>query len=482
MLNEEIKTEKIKKDRSIGLKSMCLRILLRWKIIIAVVLVGGVLAMGQNYLEQREQVKVAAHTDRHKDNTGGSYSNFYSKQKDNIKSALMDRYTYLNETLVQDINPYDASSAEITFYIGGAKNESSSSGSVVSEEKSDDNSEVKEDAEVVVVSNDAGVNTYLTGLKNFLNYGIDWSSLKKEFHVEKDIYLNELVENKISGNTMTVTTYYKNVKGAEKIRDCIKQQITEKFNVIRKETGLKRYSLIVLDEQSDRVIKADNFTWLKDRLLEIKDLVDVSENMGSYSDQASLVADSVGIHNVSKSVVVKSSVKGGAVGLVIILLVLFCYLLLSGKVLSAKDFNGYYETENLYILPRRYRGKYLRGINRAVAKLVSEDKSTLPENERIKLVAEMISDLSEAKQVSVISDIKSENLLKVTEKLNEFATDISFYELFDVQNSLIERKKLAESDAVIIVAEIEKSRYSAMNQVFDLVNLYKIPVLGTITI
>ncbi|MBB5183731.1 hypothetical protein [Catenisphaera adipataccumulans] len=483
MLKTNVETKVLEKDRTVSMRALLIRLLLRWKSIILIGIIFGLCFGGKSYLTQKSQL--ATSNSASEESFDNDYETYYEDQQDQLIKALNNRYKYLKNSVKTNLDPYSTSAASVTLYINSSSNtQNTDSAAAAVENESDSSSssdETSESNNLEVVSSDSNVNTLLTTLSNFTKYGLDWDSVKNKYDINKDEYLNELVVTQASGNTFTVTVFFKSEKSANYVLDDIQSQVEDKFNSTVEKMGVSGYSLVTLDRSSTKVVDSDNFTWLNSRITEINNYVTLLENNGTYSDQANAVTASSKITSISKKKVLKQFILGGLAGVLIAVILIGFYLLLAGKVLSAKELTDFYEIPSLAVLEKKYRGKSLKGLNKKIMRLNAEDRTNLSIEDRLDLCIDTVTRITDAKKIALVGDTKASKIIDLSEKIQSRTKDIEIVALPNVNDSVLERKNLDEVDAVILVAECEVSKYSELNEFFDIAANYRKEIIGAIT-
>lgn len=462
----------VNNSRQIDVKALIVAIALRWKKIILVGIIFCLLAGFQSFNSQRKEVAQTKQLDTERKM---STDIDYDGQQDDLQNAIEDRYEYLNNSVASELNPYSNSVAVLTLYIksSNGETEDNASSTVTTSDSDSSNSSA-------AVSSDNGVNTILTTLDNYAKYGMNWKSLKKDLKIKEDVYLNELVDVETSGSTLTITGFYNNKKGAKKIVNTVNKQLKSKFNETIDTAGLTGYSLIQLDMSSTDIVNTDLSGWLHNRVTENNDYITDLANMDTYTDQVDKSSTNPGKTSISKKQILKRAIFGGIAGCCLVILFVLLKLLIGEKVLSSKELNYRYNTLNLLTIERKYNNSKITGFNKMICKWDAEEYSDLHTNDRIALALENLSQVSDGYQtIGLIGDVTGVELMDLAEKLS--ASDLIFISMPDVLNNINERKQFKDVDAVIVVAEVEKSKYSKLNELFDLCLNCKKDVIGTIT-
>lgn len=452
--------------RMIDLKSLIIHSLYYWKIILLITILFGLLFGFRSFNKQNVKPN-----DDNKTN-----DSYYASEREAIDSkkdedmflnslesynqAISDRYQYLNETLVKDMNPYSQPCGTLTYFI-----ESPYSKSIANGEYSN------------AVSIDINTKTLLNELSNYVSYGIDWSEVKNHFNISDDIYLNELIKTAVDGNYLLVKTYYPNNEGVTYINEFIDKNTTDYYKKLQENTNLHQYTLIKLSENNTNVMNSDNFRWMINRTNEINDLVNSRESFISGRNTSLTTISGNSSNKISIKSIIKSAIKGMILGFAFSFGPIVAMLLLSNKVLSSNEVSATYNLKNI----TNFDNYNLLNTNTIKNILIGKKDKIEDYENKLLLAKSLLSRIhNNGGKIAVVTDCMSSESEKIANLLSDKKNKYVFVE--DIVNNLKDRDVLKNIDKAIIVAATNKSKYSKLDSIISLLDDYEIEVLGTIVI
>lgn len=489
MGNIEIQEVKSDTERPVKVKSLFIHTLLRWKLILVIGVIGALISAFGNYSDQVNAIKATSSETSSSDKELYDYDAYYDEQMEDLDKNITERYDYLNQSIVSDMNPYNTGVATVVLYVGSddAEDETTIEYPVTEADQDSDTSSTsttdEESTNTETLTLDSKTDTILVDLQNKLDYGIDWDFARDELDQDlEDLYYNELLEAETSGSTITANFYYTDEDTALTILKEVVTQLETEFDSICEKIGASDYTITVLQEESSTVVYPDNFNWLHNRLSEINNLKDDQENLeNGYSDNVSSYIHT-DVHTVNMSEVARSGIRGFFIGLLVMLILVFAWLIISDRVLASSDVNDYYQLQKLAVLNPRRKGVAIRGLNKKILRMSRENRSALSDDARLQLAADAIGHMdTDFHKIAVVTD-SGEDITSLASDLGKHLTGLEVVAVNDIINSIEARERLHDADAVVLAVYIEESKYSTLRDVFKLNEYYKKTVLGTIVI
>ena len=461
-------------SRQLNVVSLLVRTLLRWKQLLIITIVCGLLGCVYGYIKENNTVKEATSKETAAETaTESNAPDFYESMLASYDQLIAQRYNYLGKTKLKDMDPYQQPQATAVLYV-----KDNDSGAAILTERTDTteaskNNTADNDNQMITVSEKS--EAVLTALKSFTDNGIDYSGLSKSFELEES-YISELVFSDVKNGVLVIRAIQDDENKADELLDHVLKAVNGKYQELVAEAGFADMELVILDRSTAVRTLKEQTAWMTTFTNELDGLIRARATFVSdYSSQKS-VAEATVKSSISKKAVVKKGIQFALLGAFLGLVAILLELILGGKVLSAKELNESFETRNICVLNPK-----AKGIQKKILSIESENRSTLSDEVRLELAASLIAQLAgNGKTVAVIGDAPDEQIKSVAESLNANLTDNECLGLSSVNESVEERKKLANADYVILAAKPEKSRYSALEDLLVLSADYKKPVLGTI--
>ena len=453
-----------RRDREINLKSLVIRILLRWRSILLMVLVCCLLGSAYKYFSlNKSSSKSEEEPAAAEQQTSQKDVKYYQDLLNMIDQAIADKKDYVQNSFVGKMDLYNTGMSCEFLYI----RETGQGTAAVSTDEEDEPEAL-----------DPRIKTITDELLNYVNTGIDWTAYKEENNLG-EVYLDELLTTKSFNSGFMVQTFFEDEAGAEKLRDYVIAQVNKEFERIQKAGGFEDFEMIHLNQYTSTVIYDKNTGWLAKQLTDIETLetdrknaqtsLNAAETISSTKDDS---GDSAGLKTV-----IKTGIKAGLLGFAAMIGLILLSLIYGDKVLSGKEFNDYYNLRSIINLA----GNRKNSGEKRILKLEKENQSELSEDIRYELAAANIRKYApEMVKIGVIGDADAQLMNDICNKLGSLEPEKEFVFLNDINNNLDERKSLMNMDGAIIVAETEKTKYANVNDLMTIVSNYQIPVIGSI--
>ncbi len=462
-------TRRKQASRVIHPKSLLIRTFLRWKSILLCTIAACIAAGAYAYRKEAKQISTSP------SEQSTSTNNDYNKFIKAFDDAIADRYEYLNNTVVKDMNPYEQPVASAILFVKDNNDEVFIQSEIENIDASGNPTAIEN--EVTNMKSD----TLLSSIYNYVLNGMTWDGIREELGITSNVLVDELVQANIENGLLVIKSYHSSLEGAEKLLAYVLDQINTKYEDLVEMTGYENMELIVLDQSADIKIYSNNFAWLTNRVNEINALVDAKAKfINTYSTQVAAINNSAKT-TINKKYVLKTAIKGGIAGFGLSVFAIVIYLVFSWKVLSSKELAGNYDTVILSVLSPKYKKKEVNGLNRIIINFGDDKISGLTDSVRLELANSMIEKIHESdEKIAVISDLETEKMTEITNSLNNAAGWSKYYALTKVMDQLDDRKKFSMAKGVILLAGVEESSYPAIDGLLELVDNYKVSFIGTI--
>ena len=439
-------------EKMVNLRSLVIRVLLRWKIIFLTAFLCSALLISYRALKNVQNNQAIERNDYY-----DSVIAFFDK-------ALDDRYNYMASTVVGNMNPYGQIITQTTYFIKDPQ-------SILL---------VNSDTSSQVNIEDYNTKMFLNALQQHIYYGIDWNGIKKDLGIDADVLLNELVTCEIDYNSINIFVCYSNNDDCQKIASYINKSIEKQFENLVQKTDLNGYNLIQVNSGTTNVIFGDNFNWLTNRMNEIKSIQTERDNFTKAN-----ISKGISPSSSITSSDVKGLIKYGAIGVILGLMVSFVcigfHLLVKDTVLSGRELNDYLGTNSILTLNKDNNGKQLDLISKRILSIEPENKNTLSNAQKIKLSNDYVNQIVDRKRkIGVLSDIPSAELDKIISLLHEDSNCPNYIPIYDVMNNLEDRKKLKKVDSVVLLVKDELTKYNNINEIVSILEGYNKKIIGTI--
>ena len=402
-----------------------------------------------------------------------------------IQENLVQKNRYLEESLKVKINPTAEGRAIMDLSIITPEMEQLTAiGQENPEEISTGDSETVEQA----LSSAANARAFriLKYYENVVLSGLsDWGTLPEEMGT-KPQYLSELV-SVFSENDVSVSVNFLAISSdpdqAEKIMLEVKKNILAAEEEAQQIYG--PHKLLTGSIQKGVITDKALYTWMKDRVQEINDLTTQRDNLVKNSGGA-VTSTKSGKKALSMKKAVSSSLKyavaGFVAGLILYVVAVALILILSNRVLSARELNSQYGINKLACVP----GVSKAGLDRLAAKIDGSYLSAVNEDSALKIAAEnvrcLLSEKQEVKSIALIGDLSETEMRQLCEKLSlsSESGQVKYLNASGLNNKVEALRSLKEADAVILAARSGKSVYQNVNEILRTAVTFDKELLGSI--
>ena len=455
-------SKKKEANRVINPKALIIRTMLRWKYILLCTLIACMLAGLYAYKKDQKSEAVIS--------SSATINSDYKTLINMFDDALADRYKYLENTMVKDMNPYSQPLATALLYV----KDNSENGSF--EYKLEQNTVGNYN---LVAKNERGA-VLTSALSNYILYGMNWDRIKESYNIDDEVLVDELVQTSIEGNILIVKAFNSTADGATELLNYVLENVETKFEELIDNLQYKDMELVLIDQNTGTKIFSNNFAWLTNRVTEISNIVDAKNKFINAYNSSMASMSEISNSSRGKKYIFKTAIKGGILGFLISLFIIMAYIVFSSKVLSARELIGNYDLNLLAVLPSRYKKKQMSGINNKISRFEKDNRSSMSENVHLELANLLIEKMDKTDEIAVISDAETSMVKNIVDELNILAENIHYDALLHVLDKTEERKKLAELNYAILIAGVEDSKYTEIDDLLILMDYYGIEVLGAI--
>lgn len=454
-------------EQEIDLKDLMFAVLRKWRPIILIAVIFGILMGGYKVmgsLSQQKDVEYVQKVQKQNQNDLEEYKllkESYEREISNIERNIEAQTEYMEKSILMNMSPYDkyVSSADVYF-------------------KLDDVALINGANAYAVIYNNGLSRTYTS----FINQGIDWTEMAQELKTEVE-YLKELIRITPDewGQMLSVSVCYKDKKGAEKILNKILDEVKDQQSNFSSKFGT--HNLYIMNQISDTVTDLD----LANRQKSANDNITALQSTLKEKEKAlEELKEPVEVSALSSSTAIKSGIKyavlGGVLGAFITIFCICVAFLMSGKVASAKDIKQRYGVKVLATFPAEEKRRAFSGIDRWLDKLEGK-KDNLVEETRYELAAANLRNYAgDAKKLMIVGTVPTEILNTVSMKLGSLCSEKSFSIGANLNENADTVNKLPECDAVILVEQSGVSRYGEIEKEIEAVQNVKKEIAGVIVL
>lgn len=451
-------------EQEIDLKDLMFAVLRKWRPIILIAVIFGILMGGYKMMGSLSQQKNVEYVQKAREQHQKDLDEYellkdgYEREIGNIERNIEAQTKYLEKSVLMNISPYDkyVSSADLFFKVDDASVENGANA-------------------YAVIYNNGLSNAYAS----FINQGIDWTGMADELGTEVE-YVKELIRLTPDewGQMLSVSVCYKDKNGAEKILNKILDEVNNQYSNFSSKFG--SHNLYIMNKVSDSVTDlelankqkstSDNITVLQSTLKEKeKALEDLQEPTEAALSSTTAIKSGI-----------KYAVLGGVLGAFMTIFCICVAFLMSGKVASAKDMKQRFGMKVLASFPREEKKRAFSGIDRWLDKLEGK-KDNLAEETRYELAAANLRNYSgSAKKLMIVGTVSNEVLDTVAGKLKNLCSEKNFLIGANLNENAETVRNLPECDAVILVEQSGVSRYSEIEKEIEAVYNVKKEIVGVI--
>lgn len=456
-----------KKNRMVDIKALITRILYFWRLILLFTLVFALLGAGRSYVKQKGELAQAQTKQENEKKEDGENSESvdlsFSEELKMIDQQLAYRQDFVRNAPLMRVNPFKANLVTVRYKVQ-KENSDEESETVVSEATTDDTQNIEDEVTEL--------------LSMVYDRYVDWEKVGKDIGEEYYYYIKDCVDITKAGDIYRISVVYDDEKDANVIMDHIEEAISKGLTEYENITGLS-FTRLGRDSMNsisyDRMMFAANRTEQLNRLMtarnELINKADIVNKNGVRASSGNIKL------SISKKDLLKSSIKFGIIGAALSLLYAAAKTLLGNKVLSAQELYDNYELNPLYSDP--IVSKKNDKIDQFISKLLN-GKTNGDSEEMMKMCAMEIEQTSNESEIVLTGDLSKEELNSLLSQLSTLCKDKNFVSCADPINNSSDREILNNAKETIIFAKQEKSSYSTLDNVIQLLKNRDINILGSI--
>lgn len=450
-------------DWEIDVKGLLFVVLYRWRSIIIVALILGILLGGykvtSGILMRQDPSELVDQEEIYQKDMELYQQTLAGYERDiaSLESRLEDQQIYMNESVLMRVDPSNRPKAYAEYLV-----------------KLDDNGWQQYPQTVEMDPTDGLVRSYIANLIQW----IDWNEITKKKGVDER-YLKELIETSLdyNGNTFVIEVTYEDLDTAEWILNEILKQVTERHDELAELAGSHAVSLInrgsgyfydssladLQKQNSDKITSYENSLRDKKNALEEMEMPEKSAVMSSNS-------------------VAKDGIKFGIIGVLAGGFLSVCWFaavyILNGRVHTEGDLKSQFKLRILGTFSLPEKKGFLCGIDRWLERL--EGTAERPSEEEVleRCVVNIQNYTEEGSQILFTGTVSEEQLHRLGSKLSEKLTGRNLVISPDMNKSTETLRHLADCQAVILVEQREVSRISEIRKEGEVILGLKKPVVG----
>lgn len=447
----------------IDVKGLLFAVLYRWRSIITVALILGILLGGykvtSGILMRQDPSELVDQEETYQKDMELYQQTLAGYERDiaSLKSRLEDHQVYMNESVLMQVDPSSRPKAYAEYLV-----------------KLDESGWQQYPQTVEMDPTDSLVHSYIANLTQWIN----WDGITKETGVDEK-YLKELISISLDYNSNTFVTEvtYEDLDKAEWILDEILLQITGCHDELVELVGSHTISLVnrgsgyfydssladLQKQNSDKITSYENNLKEKKNALET---LEIPEKPAVMSNKG----------------VVKDGIKFGIIGVLAgVFLSAFCFFsvyILNGRVHTEGDLKSQFKLRVLGTFALPERKGFLCGIDRWLERL--EGTAERPSEEEVleRCVVNIQNYTEEGSQILFTGTVSEEQLQRLGSKLSEKLTGRNLVISPDMNKSTETLRQLADCQAVILVEQREVSRLNDIREELESVQGLKKPVVG----
>ena len=282
---------------------------------------------------------------------------------------------------------------------------------------------------------------------------------------------------------VTLKVIYPTEEGARQILDALIPQLEDLHAEADSIYG--PHSFTITNVTSGVVVDTNQIKWANSRVTEINALANARKSLDKNIADGS---SSSGAAEISKKDVLKATAKkavtGLAAGLIGAAVLIALWLLVTGKVLSARELNRQYGLYRIACVPvRKYSA--LKGIDKLVAGIDAQYYNHTKRDTCMQVAdANMQGLMRGSAQIALISDLPLEYVKKVAGELNKAGktnnTGMRYFAVSGAEQTADTVQVIDRCDAAVLVARAGSSTYKGVADVLDMADLLDRKAAGSI--
>jgi len=445
-------------EREIDLKILFANAFIKWRRIILVTIICGLLAVGYGAVKIMPSYSALQSTYEHDLETYQTNLTYSNKQISDTEAQIQKLNEYSENSIKANINPYSEAQSVVTIYI-------------TSGETTDAAKQITQAYQVLASSG--------------MNYDSAASTLGKTAQL-----INEVVTAKSNSdaNTVTITVIGQTTNQTETIIKSIISQVNDAENAMTVKYG--RHSIIVGDPATQVVTDT---TLLSSTYQTSDQMLSVNVTMNGVVNKISSLKTALKTMNSSKPVAPVSALKttakklvnylsfGLAIGFLVYITILVLMVIHRKTIISEDELKKQYGLKILTLVPRKNlcgRTRFDQALSRTVDHAYGIDDKVAFE----KAAANISAYAGEMKTLLVINDNVNQDVNEIIANLKAINPEVKYEMSSDVNESAAELNKLKNADGVIIVAERNVTRFDNITRSVETVKNWGKEIIGSIVL
>lgn len=451
-------------EQEIDLKDLMFAILHKWRPIILMAIVLAILLGGYKFggglikQQNEEYVAEAEESFTEEKNTYTKTKTSLEREITNITANLESQEIYVENSILMKINPYDKWVASADIFV-----------------KMIEPQELQGITFSSVDFADSVVKAYASSIQK----GNSLASLSKKKDIDLN-YLKELVSvgTDYSSNMISVTTTYTDKKGAQEILYAILSSLESMYPEVK--TQLGDHVISVMNENIGSITDSDLANRQTNNTNNVTSLqTSLEEKQKALEELEEPIAPVA----LSKSALLKSGIKyafiGGALGMFITIFWVCVVFLMSGKVNSASELKSRFGVKILGVFTHPTEKRAFSGIDNWLDRL--DGKEIWPEESVFDMITVNIKNYLEGNRTLLLTGtVDSGRLENIAKELKIRLPELEIEIGADMNHSAETLQMLPQYDAIVLLEECGKSKYSAIQQEIETLYNVKKSIIGCI--
>lgn len=447
---------KNQEERKFNLIVLLKRCLLRWRLILTVALICGLLGGVSNYLNQREYIN--------------------SFNADNIEN---ESETITSESISSNISDMLSNAIENhSFHIANSKMKELDSGgyTAIGQITGNVDLELKETFAEDNPKTEEFADDIYKELFAIIDAKTSFDELKKNLDITDSYSLRELISVLPFPNGIMIHAVYPDAAGAEKIVRYFMDEISKSPECISLITNQAQVKATYIGAEPLSFETYNN--WVIDNIEDMNNLLNmqtnsenISKNIGQY-----LVHDKPQKESgISLKEVIKNTILYAILGCFISIFIISARLVYSGTVIDSSELDTMYGIKTIVRIQKEEKSK--NKIDKAVKKLIHSSCCDSLDNQLLLLIDDLNYNDKDHKSIAVITDSTDETIIQRLSKLdlvNEYCL------VTEMGKNLEGRNIISTCRYALIISEIEKTKIQDVDDLVNYLNKRSIDILGCI--
>lgn len=450
-------------EREMDVKGLLFAVLYRWRPIILLALILGILLGGYKIINgiliRQDSAELVEREETYQKDVELYEQTLAGYERDiaSLESRLEDHQVYMNESVLMHVDPSSRPKAYAEYLV-----------------KLDENGWQQYPQTVEMDPTDSLVRSYAANLAQW----IDWNEITKKTGVDER-YLKELISTNLdySSNTFVIDVTYEDLDTAEWILNKILMQVTEDHDALAELAGSHTISLInqgsgyfydssLADMQKQN---SDKITTYENNLKDKQEALDALE-----------MPEKPAVMSISG--MAKDSIKFGIIGILAGGFLSVCWFALAyainGRIHTEDELKDSFGLRILGTFALPEKKGFLCGIDRWLERL--EGTAERPSEEAVleRCVVNIQNYTEEGSQILFTGTVSEEQLQRLGGKLSEKLAGRNLVISPNMNKSTETLRQLADCQAVILVEQREVSRISEIRKEGEVILGLKKPVVG----